>query len=379
MIYLDYAATTPIQEAIIEALPGWAHDFFGNPSSLHQKGLDVEREIAAARAQIAHLFSADPRELYFTSGGTEANNIAILGLVSHRMKGRVLTTAIEHASVLEPMRYLKQQGFDVVEMPVDEDGQLTLETLEGYLTPDTRLVSVMHVNNELGTIQPIEAIREYIDAYNRAHRTQILLHVDAIQSFGKLPMPRGVDAMSVSAHKIGGLKGTGALYIKKGRTVAPRVFGGGQERGLRSGTENTLGILAMGVAAAHMQSTRDARSVKVTALKRHAIERLNAFNGCILNCPGGSPYILNASFPGARGEVLLHMLEAEGIYVSTGSACGANKKGRSHVLEAMGYPAPRIDGAIRLSFDAALAISDLEGALDALTGHAGALADMIGN
>lgn len=348
MIYLDNAATTkPCAEAA-EAMLTAANEF-GNPSSLHGLGLKAEKLIAAAKEQLAAKLGGDKKNIYFTSGGTEANNLAVLGTAyAKRKQGtRVITSEIEHPSVLEAFKKLEKEGFDVVYTKVNSDGRVDLESLKTELTADTILVSIMHVNNETGVIQPIEEIVKAV----RAASPKCTIHSDCVQSFGKIPVnvnKMGVDMVSISAHKIHGFKGCGALYMKNPRVI-PIIYGGEQQNEIRPGTENVGGILAFGAAAekcsCNTEEMRKKRGLMAELLK----ERLEntEING---SDEYNSGSVLNVSFIGIKAEILLHSLERHEIYVSTGSACSSHKPQPSHVLTAMGARPEAIKGAVRISF-----------------------------
>lgn len=348
MIYLDNAATTkPCAEAA-EAMLTAANEF-GNPSSLHGLGLKAEKLITAAKEQLAAKLGGDKKNIYFTSGGTEANNLAVLGTAyAKRKQGtRVITSEIEHPSVLEAFKRLEKEGFDVVYARVNSDGRVDMESLKSELTADTILVSIMHVNNETGVIQPIEEIVKAV----RAAAPSCTIHSDCVQSFGKLPVnvkKMGVDMVSISAHKLHGFKGCGALYMKNPRVI-PIICGGEQQNGIRPGTENVGGILAFGAAAekcsCNTEEMRKKRGLMAELLK----ERLEntEING---SDEYNSGSVLNVSFIGIKAEILLHSLERHEIYVSTGSACSSHKPQPSHVLTAMGARPEAIKGAVRISF-----------------------------
>ena len=362
MIYLDNAATTkPCAEAVAAVMN--ACEEFGNPSSLHRLGLGAEKIIKTAKKSVADLMGASADNIYFTSGGTEANNTAIMGAACASRKKHIITTEIEHPSVLEPFRRLEQEGFSVDYIGVDRYGTVELDELYDKLDGDTALVSIMHVNNETGTVQPVEKVRKMID--ERA--SGAVFHVDAVQSYAKLPLSvkkLGADMVSVSAHKINALKGCGALYIGSGR-IEPLIIGGGQQKNMRSGTENVAGIAAFGAAAcAHKENNRENIAVLRQMLRDGITEKIPdvKYNGG----DSFSPYVLNMSFLGIKAEILLHSLEARGIYVSTGSACSSNKPMPSHVLGAMGCTPKEIEGAIRMSFDDSLTAEDIEFTLNAL-------------
>lgn len=345
MIYLDNASTTKPNAAAIAAAAA-AFDSFGNPSSLHRLGMEAEKIIKEARNTVAAELLADEKNIYFTSGGTEANNAAILGYaIANRKRGNhLITTKIEHPSVLEPFKYLEKLGFSVTYLDVAKSGEISTEEFEAALDADTILVSVMAVNNETGVIQPIERLKDIM----KQKAPKAVLHSDCVQAFCKIPlMPKkyGIDMLSVSAHKIHALKGTGALYLADNIHINPLILGGGQEKGIRSGTENTAGIAAFSAA---VKTFSKIGQEKRDSLLRKILENIpNAYvNGTAKN----SGYVLNISFSGIKAEVLLHSLEARGIFVSTGSACSSNKPQPSHVLGAMGVSRENIEGAIRFSF-----------------------------
>ncbi len=349
MIYLDNASTTKPSEAAKNAFLE-ACDNFANPSSLHALGLKAEKIVSSAKEEIAKKLEVGTENIYFTSGGTEANNMAILGYchANHKMARHIITTKVEHPSVMSPFQKLEEEGFLVDFVGVDSDGRINMEEFSDALCGDTLFVSVMAANNETGTIMPIPEIKKIM----KQKAPKAILHVDAVQGFGKIqlkPMLWGADMMSVSAHKIHGIKGTGALYSNTAR-LKPLLFGGGQQKDLRSGTENVPGIAAFGAAAA-LVDTDNSKILKTRmAIKKALEERIEniTFNGSDEYQTG---YVLNVSFIGIKAEILLHMLEAKGIYVSTGSACSSNKPMPSHVLNAMGKTAEEINGAIRISFD----------------------------
>ncbi len=350
MIYLDNSATTKPYPQVTEAVINAMETDFGNPSTLYTLGLSAEKLVKAARKSVAKSIGASEQEVYFTSGGTESDNTAIFGAWEARKKQgkRVITTAVEHPAVLRCFEALKAKGADVVILPVGKDGSLDMDAFKAALTEDTILVSVMHVNNETGAIFPVEKIAEELAAFAKKTGTaKPLLHSDCVQSYGKLPLDvkkLGADMISVSAHKVHGPKGIGALYVKKGVHIPSLIFGGGQESGFRSGTENVPGIAGFGAAAEMIKPgpfpVRDC--LKDLILKEIPDVQINSPEG---SCSS----VLNVSFIGCRAEVLLHQLEQDGIYVSTGSACSSKDKG-SHVLSAMGLSPEAIEGAIRFSF-----------------------------
>ena len=359
LIYLDNAATTkPCAEAVRAFME--SAECFGNPSSLHRLGLDSEKQINKAKEIICSKLGIDKNDLYFTSGGTEANNTAIFGTAYAREKlgKRVITTSIEHPSVLECFKRLEKEGFDVHYLTVDTNGHISLSELEELLTEDTTLVSVMHVNNETGAVQPVDEIKGLM----RKKAPKALLHCDCVQSFGKLPVePKkwGADLISISSHKIHGFKGTGAIYIKNGVNIKPLIYGGEQQKEIRPGTENTAGIVSFGAAVeAYKYNDEEMRKFR-NGFAEKILEELDdvIVNGSEYNNSGS---VLNLSFCGIKAEILLHSLEAKGIYVSTGSACSSHKPSPSHVLTAMGKTKREIDGAIRFSFSEPLSSEDEE-------------------
>lgn len=347
MIYLDNAATTkPCREAAEAML--LAAEEFGNPSSLHGAGLRAEKLINSAKESIARRLSGDKRRIYFTSGGTEANNLAVLGTARarRRLGNRVIVSKIEHPSVLESAGKLEREGYDVIYAEVGKDGRVDVERLAERLTPDTILVSVMHVNNETGVIQPVEEIA----ALTRRLAPACAVHCDCVQSFCKLPInisKLGADMATISAHKIHGFKGCGALYMKDPR-VEPILYGGEQQAGIRPGTENVGGILAFGAAAERAADTDELRRRRtlMSELLKERIDNIQINGSDEYNA--GS--VLNVSFIGIKAEILLHSLERHGIYVSTGSACSSRKPQPSRVLTAMGVSPEAVRGAVRISF-----------------------------
>jgi cysteine desulfurase len=353
-VYLDNSATTrPYEQVTLEMARAMQEDY-GNPSSLHSMGIVSEKQIRTARRAIAMQLGVQSEEIFFTGSGTEADNMAIFGLASaqKRRGNKIITSRVEHPAVLESCKSLGTMGFEIAYIGVDVYGKIDLDQLEYELNDQTILISIMHVNNELGTIQPIAEIGKLKKKYEGVY-----FHTDAVQSFGKLsldPQKCGIDLLSVSAHKLHGPKGIGALYINRGTRIAPLIQGGGQEQGLRSGTENVPAIIGFGIAAERAASGQTTKMKDIARLRDCLLSGIQAnIKDCRINSPeafGSSPTILNVSFAGTRGEVLLHMLEQSGIYVSTASACSSNKRGRSHVLQAVGLTEQEIEGAIRFSF-----------------------------
>lgn len=348
-IYLDNSATTRVCPEAAEKALELMTQCYGNPSSLHTLGFRAEQALSQARQAVAKLLSAQPEEITFTSGGTESNNLAIFGgaFARRHVGRRIVTTQIEHPSVLEPMAQLEKEGWEIVRLAPDAFGRISPQQIEEAITPDTALVSIMAVNNEIGSILPVEAAARVI----RRNKYRTLLHVDAVQAFGKLPLipgKTGIDLLTVSAHKIHGPKGAGALYIRKGVHIPARTFGGGQERNLRSGTEALPAWCAFGAAVKALPPLRE-EEASIRALWEDARQRLSAIPGVVLQSPlEGLPYILNFSCGGVKAETMLHFLEERGIYVSSGSACAKGKP--SHVLEAMHLPRAQALSSIRVSF-----------------------------
>lgn len=359
LVYLDNSATTkPYQEAV-DVMAKVLTEDYGNPSSLHTLGIAAEKYVKSARKSFATSIGASEEEVFFTSCGTEADNMAIMGAAAARKHQgkKIITTAVEHPAVLEPCRKLEQMGYKVEYIGVDSKCRLDMKQLEAAIDEDTILISVMGVNNETGSIMPIKEIIELKDRYNKEHNTGILMHTDAVQAFGKIPVNvkgefKGADMISVSGHKIHGPKGIGGIYVKKGLNLPAFIIGGGQENHMRSGTENTAGIAGFGKAMDIAFADFEGRVDKMAKAKARLLEAIKAdVKDIIINSPEESaPSVLNISFMGTRGEVLLHTLEQDNIYVSTGSACSSNKKGQSHVLGAMGLKHKEIEGAIRFSF-----------------------------
>lgn len=370
-IYLDNCATTKPREEVIDEINYMLKTCYGNPSSLHRLGLNAEKKVNESREIIANFLNVRKDEIYFTSGGTESNNLAIQGIVEKNIRsGRhIITTKIEHPSVLNVFKYYENKGYNVTYLDVDRYGFIDLEQFENSLDDSTILVSIMLVNNEIGTIEPIWRIREIL----KDKKSNALLHVDGIQAFGKIPLylkKWEVDTFSFSGHKIYGPKGVCGLYIRKGVNLDPIVFGGNQEKGLRSGTENTLGIVGMGCAVDIMSRNFHEEREKVDELKKYFVQRVSEEISDIKVNSGVdenfSPYIVNVTFLGIRGEVLLHFLEDSGIYVSTGSACSSHGKGGSHVLSAIGLKNNEIEGAIRFSFSYSNTKEEIDYAVDKL-------------
>jgi cysteine desulfurase len=353
-IYFDNAATTKVSEKVAQAMLHMLTHNYGNPSSLHQKGFEAEKAIENSRQIIAQALKVNKKEIYFTSGGTEANNIAITGVTTSNKRGgkHILVSAIEHPSVKETVRHLETIGYEVESIPTDGMGYIQIEALEQLIRQDTLLVSIMYVNNEIGTIQDMATIGKLIKSIN----PKTLFHVDAIQAFGKYILTPGkdqIDLLTMSGHKLHGPKGIGAIYIKDGTKVAPLLHGGRQESGIRSGTENVSGIIGFGMATEEAYHQLQDHRTHIEGIKEHMITRLTndvpdiTFNGDI---DKGAYHILNMGVSGVKSEVLLHALEELEIYVSTGSACSSKKKNHSITLSALNLTHDEKDNAIRMSF-----------------------------
>ncbi len=374
MIYIDNSATTKQYPQVTETMTKYMEEYFGNPSSMYQLGLDSEKAVKHARKQVEEAMGAGNGTLIFTSGGTEADNTAIFGAARalRRRGNRIITSAVEHPAVLECCKRLEQDGYDVVYVGVDDKCRLDLERLEDAIDENTILVSLMQVNNEAGTIMPVDAVKDLMKKKNAPG----WFHCDAVQSFGKLQVPESADLISVSSHKIHGPKGAGALFVRKGIHLPALIEGGGQEHGNRSGTENVPAITGFGTAAELSAKDRDEERQRVSVMRRALLKGLkDNLEDLIINSVEEDGVasgqccssILNISFLGTRGEVLLHTLEQDGIYVSTGSACSSNKKGQSHVLGAMGLKDKEIEGALRFSFGRFNEIDEMEIVVDKVT------------
>lgn len=348
--YFDNAATTAVYPEVRDLMVKLMSEDYGNPSSLHMKGVDAEKYIKNAASQIAKEIKCQEKELVFTSGGTESNNLAIIGgaMAKRRAGKHIITTNIEHASVSATMDFLSKEGYDITYIGVDSTGHVKLDELKCALREDTILVSVMYVNNEIGTIQPIADIAAIIKSYN----DKILFHVDAVQAFGKLRFSvkkLGVDMLSMSGHKIHGPKGSGALYIKDKTLIRPIIYGGGQQKEMRSGTENVPAIAGMGLATELIYKEHDKKIEYINMLKDRFISGVTKYEDVFDNS-GEAPHIASISFVGIRSEVMLHALEDKGIYVSAGSACSSNKPHISNVLKAIDIPDDRLESTLRFSF-----------------------------
>ncbi|MCI5688342.1 MAG: cysteine desulfurase [Emergencia sp.] len=360
-VYLDNSATTRQYERVTEVMKTSMEENYGNPSSLHKLGLAAEKQMRQSRKTVADSLGAKEDEVFFTSGGTESDNTALFGIAHARKRAgkKIITTQVEHPAVLESCRLLEQQGFQVEYIGVDDKCRLDMEQLRAAIDSDTILISIMAVNNETGTIMPVSEIAKI--------KENALLHTDAVQAYGKISLEHtGADLISVSGHKIHGPKGIGALYVKKGVHLPAYLVGGGQERHMRSGTENVPAILGFGAAVELSRKNWTMRQETMEKARTHLLAGLlDQVPDIKINSPeDGACSVLNVSFLGTRGEVLLHTLEQDDIYVSTGSACSSNKKGRSHVLSAMGLSEKEIEGAIRFSFSEFNTIEEMDYVLE---------------
>ena len=351
--YFDNSATTKVLDCVKDAVVDAMCVNYGNAAAKHRKGVEAENLIREAKKAIADTLKVQEKEILFTSGGTESNNTALIGtaLANRRAGKHLITTGVEHPSIYNTMSFLEEMGFEVTYLPVDHLGHISLEDLEKAIREDMILVSVMYVNNEVGAVEPIEAISQCIKKKN----PKTLFHVDAIQAYGKYkirPKKQGIDLLSVSGHKIHAPKGVGFLYIRDGVKIRPILFGGGQQKGMRSGTENVPGCVGLGVAAREAYKDFDARIEKLYTLREHLIAGLKPLGGVTINGSEdrtNAPQIVSASFEGVRSEVLLHALEDKGVYVSSGSACSSNHPGISGTLKGIGVKKELLDSTIRFS------------------------------
>lgn len=352
--YFDNSATTRVFDCVKDAVVNAMTVDYGNAAARHMKGVEAERLIKEARAEIAKSLKVQEKEILFTSGGTESNNTALIGaaFANQRAGKHLITTGVEHASIYNTMKFLREQGFEITYLPVDSYGCISLEELAQAVREDTILVSVMYVNNEIGAVEPVEEISKVIKAKN----PKTLFHVDAIQAYGKYvirPKKQGIDLLSVSGHKIHGPKGVGFLYIDEKAKVRPILFGGGQQKGMRSGTENVPGCAGLGAAVREVYRDHEAKIEKLYQIRERLIAGLKELPGVTINGHEGrenAPQIVSASFEGVRSEVLLHALEDRGVYVSSGSACSVNHPGVSGTLKGIGVKKELLDSTIRFSF-----------------------------
>ena len=350
-VYLDNSATTRAYPEVGDLVRKVLCEDYGNPSSMHRKGVEAEKYIKEAKETFAKLLKVQEKEIFFTSGGTESDNLALIGAAkaNRRAGNHLIASGIEHPAIINTMRYLEEEGFRVTFLPVDRFGRISLDALKDALCEDTILVSVMYVNNEVGSVQPIQEAASMVKAYNK----NILFHVDAVQGFGKYhiyPKRLKVDMCSISGHKIHGPKGIGFLYIKEGTKISPIIFGGGQQKGMRSGTENVPGIVGLAVACEKMIGKNYENAEKIREVKEYFQERIKEIED-IKDNSGKAPHVASISFKKLRSEVLLHALEDREIYVSSGSACSSNKKQAvSGTLNAIALSDEFKDGTLRFSF-----------------------------
>lgn len=347
-IYMDHAATTPVDPKVTEAMSPYFTEKFGNPSSLYSEALDSKMALNKAREIVASIINARPEEIVFTSGGTESNNLALKGASFAKKRGHIITSAIEHHSILDPAKWLEKQGFEVTYLPVESDGILASENVEEAIRKDTILISIMHANNEIGTTQPIEKIGDI------AREHKILLHTDAIQTVGKIPVDvrkLNVDMLSISSHKLYGPKGVGALYVKRGTKIMPLLHGGGHERKMRSGTENVPGIVGFAKACEISMAGMDSESKRLAKLRDRLIKGVLKIENSWLNghskkrLPGNA----NFGFKFIEGESIILELDFNGIMANTGSACSSSSLKPSHVLTAIGLVPEYTHGSLRFS------------------------------
>ena len=369
-VYLDNSATTRCYAGVAKLMCDIMTEAYGNPSSLHAKGVEAERYVREAGKFIARNLKVEEKELYFTSGGTESDNLALLGCAraNRRAGNHLITTCFEHPAVLNTMKELESEGFRVTYLPVNEKGVVQLADLEEALCDETILVSVMYVNNEIGAVQPIDEI----GALLKKQKRKILFHVDAVQAYGKYriyPKKQGIDLLSVSGHKIHGPKGVGLLYVDSHVKIRPILFGGGQQKDLRSGTENVPGIAGLAEAAKECYTDFAEKIERMYTLREYFIQEIGKLEGTSVNGPAGregAPHIVSVSFAGVRSEVLLHTLEDRGIYVSSGSACASNHPAVSGTLKAIGVKKELLDSTLRFSFSEFTTKEELEYCLESL-------------
>ena len=352
-VYLDNSATTKCYDSVRELVGKVMCEDYGNPSSMHKKGVDAEKYVRESKEILAKLLKVQEKEIFFTSGGTESDNLALIGCARANCRaGRhLITTTVEHPAILNTMQYLESEGFRVTYLPVDNEGRVKLDALKRALSEDTILVSIMYVNNEMGAVQPIEEAAQIVKRYN----PRILFHVDAVQGFGKYrihPKRMGIDLLSISGHKIHGPKGTGVLYINEKVKIKPIVFGGEQQKNVRSGTENVPGIAGIGLASKEIYTDFEEKIAKMRELKEYFISGVRKIEKTVVHGrtdETSAPHIISVGFAGIRSEVLLHTLEDKGIYVSAGSACASNHPAISGVLRGIGVRAEYLDSTLRFS------------------------------
>lgn len=369
-IYLDNSATTRAYDEVGELVRKVMCEDYGNPSSMHAKGVEAEKYMKEAKETLARLWKVQEKEVFFTSGGTESDNLALIGAVraNQRAGKHLITSAIEHPAIINTMRYLEEEGFRITFLPVDRYGRIRLEALKEALCEDTILVSVMYVNNEVGSVQPIQEAASIVKAYNK----KILFHVDAVQGFGKYriyPKKLKVDMCSISGHKIHGPKGIGALYIDEHVKIKPIVFGGEQQKNIRSGTENVPGIAGLSLAAKMIYDHLDEKVERMRGLKQHFIGGVTKIENTTIHGlydETSAPHIISVGFAGIRSEVLLHALEEKGIYVSSGSACSSNHPQVSGVLKGIGASQEFLDATLRFSMSEFTTLEEIDYTLETL-------------
>lgn len=370
-IYLDNSATTMVRPEVAKLMYEIMTKDYGNPSSMHIKGVQAERYLREAKDIFAGILKVSEKEIFFTSGGTEGDNMAIIGAaLAGRRRGRhIITTVIEHPAVLESCAFLEKNGFEVTYLPVNAAGQVEPDTLKASLRDDTILVSVMYVNNEIGAIEPVSELGRIIKEYNK----DILFHVDAVQAFGKFrihPYKENIDMLTMSSHKIHGPKGVGAIFIKDKTKIQPIALGGGQQKGMRSGTENVPGIAGMAMAAKELYDKFDEDVNRLYELKEYFVREITGIEGATVNGLTGrdsAPHVVSVSFDGiTKSEVLLHALEDKGIYISSGSACSSNKPSLSSTLKAIGVKNDLLYATLRFSFSVFTTKEELEYTINAV-------------
>lgn len=370
-IYLDNSATTMVRPEVAKLMYEIMTKDYGNPSSMHIKGVQAERYLREAKEIFAGILKVSEKEIFFTSGGTEGDNMAIIGAaLAGRRRGRhIITTVIEHPAVLESCAFLEKNGFEVTYLPVNAAGQVEPDTLKAALRDDTVLVSVMYVNNEIGAIEPVSELGRIIKEYNK----DILFHVDAVQAFGKFrihPYKENIDMLTMSSHKIHGPKGVGAIFIKDKTKIQPIALGGGQQKGMRSGTENVPGIAGMAMAAKELYDKFDEDVNRLYELKEYFVREITGIEGATVNGLTGrdsAPHVVSVSFDGiTKSEVLLHALEDKGIYISSGSACSSNKPSLSSTLKAIGVKNDLLYATLRFSFSVFTTKEEIEYTINAV-------------
>lgn len=370
-IYLDNSATTMVRPEVAKLMYEIMTKDYGNPSSMHIKGVQAERYLREAKEIFAGILKVSEKEIFFTSGGTEGDNMAIIGaaLAGRRRGKHIITTVIEHPAVLESCAFLEKNGFEVTYLPVNASGQVEPDTLKASLRDDTILVSVMYVNNEIGAIEPVSELGRIIKEYNK----DILFHVDAVQAFGKFrihPYKENIDMLTMSSHKIHGPKGVGAIFIKDKTKIQPIALGGGQQKGMRSGTENVPGIAGMAMAAKELCDKFDEDVNRLYELKEYFVREITGIEGATVNGLTGrdsAPHVVSVSFDGiTKSEVLLHALEDKGIYISSGSACSSNKPSLSSTLKAIGVKNDLLYATLRFSFSVFTTKEELEYTINAV-------------